>query len=58
MDATKQVARGLDVSTKVAQLYAKRTRLAQERVSERISCVYSERAAGLAEKPFVPTDAW
>ncbi len=58
MDATRQVARSLDISTKVAQLYGKRTKLARERFSERIGKAYSECAAGLAERPLAPADAW
>ena len=58
MDATTQVARSLDLSTKVAQLYGKRTKLARERFSERIGKAYAECASGLAERPLAPADAW
>jgi len=41
MDATKQVARSYDISTKVAQLYQKRTKIAQEHFSERLGKAYA-----------------
>ena len=50
MDAVKQVARSYDISTKVAQLYQKRTKLAQEHFSERLAKAYAECAAGLARE--------
>jgi pimeloyl-ACP methyl ester carboxylesterase len=58
MDATKQVARSFDISTKVAQLYGKRTTLARDRFSERLGKAYSECASDLAAKPIAPMDAW
>ena len=58
MDATKQVARSLDISTKVAQLYGKRTKLARDHFSERLGKAYAECATDLAAKPVAPMDAW
>ncbi len=58
MDATKQIARTFDISTKVAQLHKKRTKLAQEHFTERLSAAYSECAAGLTAKPVAPNEAW
>ena len=58
MDATKQVARSIETSTKVAQLYGKRTKFAQQHFSERLSKAYAECAAGLAGNPVTPLDAW
>ena len=58
MDATRQVARSYEISTKVAQLHQKRTKLAQEHFSKRLSSAYGECAAGLAGKPIAPADAW
>jgi pimeloyl-ACP methyl ester carboxylesterase len=58
MDAAKQVARSQDISTKVALLYQRRTKLAQEHFRERLTKAYSDCAAGLAEKPISPVDAW
>ena len=58
MDATKQVARSIETSTKVAQLYGKRTKFAQQHFSERLSNAYAECAAGLAGNPVTPLDAW
>ena len=50
MDAAKQAARSHDISNKVAQLYQKRTKLAQEHFSERLSKAYADCAAGLNAK--------
>ena len=58
MDAVKQVARSHDISTKVAQLYQKRTKLAQDHFGERLSKAYADCAQGLAENPVAPMDAW
>jgi len=57
MDATRQVARSYDISTKVAQLYGTRTKLAQDHFSERLSKAYAECAAGLNQKPVAPAEA-
>jgi len=58
MDSTKQFTRSYDISTKVGQLYQKRTKLAQDHFGERLSKAYADCAAGLANTPFAPTDAW
>jgi pimeloyl-ACP methyl ester carboxylesterase len=58
MDAAKQVARSYELSAKVAQLYQKRTKLAQERFGERLSKAYAECATALAERPVAPSDIW
>ena len=58
MDATRQLARSQDISAKVATLYQKRTKVAQQHFGERLSKAYSECATGLAEKPATPVDAW
>ncbi len=58
MDATRQVAKSLDIATKVGQLHQKRTQLAQEHFRERLSKAYADCAAGLAEKPVTPADFW
>ena len=58
MDATKQAAKSMEISTRVAQLYQKRTKLAQEHFGERLSKAYAECAANLGEKPATPADAW
>ena len=58
MDATKQVAKSIETSTKVAQLYGKRTKFAQQHFSERLSNAYTECAAGLAGNPVTALDAW
>src|SRR5437762_9197670 len=58
MDTAKQVARTHDIATKVARLYGKRTKLAQEHFGERLSNAYADCAAGLSAKPVAPTEAW
>ncbi len=58
MDAAKQVAKSLDISSKVAQLYQKRTKLAQEHFSERLSKAYADCATGLTERPATAADFW
>jgi len=58
MDATKHVARSRNISTKVAQLYQKRTKVAQEHFGGRLANAYAECAAALAERPVAPADAW
>ena len=54
MDTAKQVARTHDIATKVARLYGKRTKLAQEHFGERLSNAYADCAAGLSAKPVAP----
>jgi pimeloyl-ACP methyl ester carboxylesterase len=58
MDATKQVARSSELSAKVAQLYKKRTKLAQDHFRERLAKAYADCATGLVENPVAPTDPW
>ncbi len=58
MDVAKQFARSQDISSKVAQLYGKRTQLAQDRFRKRLSAASSDCAASLSEKPFDPAQAW
>ena len=57
MDATRQAARSIDISTEVAPLHPKRTTLAQERFGERLAKAYAECAAGLAGMPVAPAAA-
>jgi pimeloyl-ACP methyl ester carboxylesterase len=58
MDAVKQISRSYDISTKVAQLYQKRTKLAQDHFRERLSTAYADCAAGIAAKPMTPAETW
>jgi len=58
MDTVKQVARSQDIATKVAQLYQKRTKLAQDHFRERLSAAYAKCAADLPAKPVTPVDVW
>jgi pimeloyl-ACP methyl ester carboxylesterase len=58
MDAVKQVARSYDISTKVAQLYQKRTKVAQDHFSKRLTAAYTDCAAGLSSQPITPVEAW
>jgi len=58
MNATTQLARSYDISTKVMQLFQKRTRVAQEHFSERLTKAFKDTVAGLAEEPVGPWDVW
>ena len=58
MDATKQLSRSYDISTKVAQVFQKRTKVAQEQFGERLTQAFNANIAGLAEKPQAPSDIW
>ena len=58
MDATNKIARSLDISTKVALLHDKRTKLAQEHFKDRLLKAYAGCAADLATNPVSPADAW
>ena len=58
MDATKHVARSMDLSTKVAQLYQKRTKVARQHYGERLAKAYADCAAGLSAKEPAAKDAW
>ncbi len=56
MDTGTQLARSQDIATKVALIFQKRTKLAQERFSERIRKAYGDNAAGT--RATTPWDAW
>ena len=58
MDAIKQVAKSQEISTNVARLHQKRTKLAQERFNTRLAAAYAECADRLSQNPVAPTDAW
>ena len=58
MDAVKQVAKSYEISTKVAQLYQKRTKVAQQHFGDRLAKAYADCAADLGEKPVAPMQAW
>jgi len=58
MDSTSKLTRSYDISTKVGRLYQKRTKLAQEHFTERLSTAYAECAADLTAKPVSPAEAW
>ncbi len=58
MDAARQIARSQDISTKVAQLYQKRAKIAQEHFGQRLGKAYSDCATGLAKNAVAPMEAW
>ena len=58
MNATRQLFRSYEISTKVGELYRKRTKLAQEHFGEPLGKAYADCAKGMMEKPVAPTDAW
>ena len=57
MDTVKQVARSFEPSAKVAQLYQKRTKIAQDHFRERLTRACADCATALVENPVAPTDA-
>ncbi len=58
MNATHQVARSYEISSKVVQLYQKRTKIAQDHFRERLTKACTDGAAGLAAKPVAPMEVW
>jgi pimeloyl-ACP methyl ester carboxylesterase len=58
MDAPKQLSRSVDVSTKIAALFQRRTATAQENFNRRVREAYESRLADLATKPMSPWDIW
>jgi len=58
MDAAKQAARSLDLSTKVAALYRKRIEIAQEHFRARLGKAQADCSAALAAQPVSPADAF
>ncbi len=58
MDSMKQLAHSYDISSKVAQVFQKRTKVAQELFTERLTKAFNDNVAGLAEKPVAPWDVW
>jgi pimeloyl-ACP methyl ester carboxylesterase len=57
-DSTRQLSRSHDIAAKVAQVFQKRARLAQERFAERIQHVYEQQVAGLSVNPIAPWEMW
>ncbi len=58
MDAIKTFAKSQEISTNVARLHRKRTKLAQERFNARLAAAYAECADRVSQNPVAPTDAW
>lgn len=58
MDPSEKLSRSYDLATKVASLFQKRTKVAQEQFSERVRKAYSDHAAELMAKPMAPWDFW
>ena len=58
MDATKHAARSQDIATKVALLYQRRTKLAQEHFTERMQKAYADNVAGLVKQPASAAGVW
>ena len=57
-DLAKQLSRTHDLSGKVAQVFQKRTQLAQQQFAERVQAAYAKHAADLMAKPMSPWDIW
>ncbi len=58
MNPTKQLTRSYDISTKVAQVFQKRAKVAQEHFSDRVGKAFRDHVASLATSPLAPLDAW
>jgi pimeloyl-ACP methyl ester carboxylesterase len=57
-DLGKQLSRTHDLSSKVAQIFQKRTQTAQQRFAERVQSAYAKHVADLMSKPTSPWDIW
>ena len=57
-DRSKMMAQSVDLAGKVSRLYQKRTKVAQERFSERVQAAYRDHVADLVAKPIAPWDIW
>jgi pimeloyl-ACP methyl ester carboxylesterase len=58
MNPTKQLTRSYDISTKVAQVFQKRAKIAQEHFTDRVGRAFRDNIAGLTTSPLTPWDAW
>src|SRR5262249_31467187 len=58
MDSATRLARNQDISTKVALVFQKRAKLAQERFNERLCEAFGDNVADLVAKSLAPWDAW
>jgi pimeloyl-ACP methyl ester carboxylesterase len=58
MKPTKQLARSYDISTKVAQVFQKRVKIAQEHFSDRLRAAFKDNLGSFAKSPLAPWDAW
>ena len=58
MDAGAQVSRSYDLSGKVARLFQKRVKIAQDQFKERVQKAYSEHVADLTAKPVNAWNIW
>ncbi len=58
MDASKHAARSQDIATKVALLYQRRVKVAQEHFSERMQKAYADNVAGLVKRPVSAAEVW
>jgi pimeloyl-ACP methyl ester carboxylesterase len=58
MDAGKQLSRSVDLSTKIAALFQRRTAAAQENFNRRVREACAARLADLAARPVSPWELW
>ena len=58
MKSTKKLAQSHDIANKVALLYSKRVKIAQEQFAERMQKAYAANIAGTASAPATPWDVW
>ena len=58
MTSGTQLARSYDISSKVATLYQRRVKFAQDQFNERVRKAYQDQVADLVAKPMSPMDIW
>jgi pimeloyl-ACP methyl ester carboxylesterase len=58
LNTAKQLAMSHDIQTKVSLLFQQRTKLASERLIERVRRTQADTFAGQGAKPLAPWDAW
>jgi pimeloyl-ACP methyl ester carboxylesterase len=58
MPSRAQLSRSYDISSKVATLYQRRVKFAQDQFNERVRKAYQDQVADLVAKPLTPMDIW
>src|SRR5438552_5927255 len=58
MKSMKQLAQSHDIASKVALVFSKRAKVAQQRFTDRMQKAYADNIAGMAATPTTPWDVW